>query len=77
MRLAFNVLRGNAIRALFTLYRSSLNGNTNAGRYFCPLRETQKARGNDRKRGRPGPFDILTCYIISLGYSISPISLGS
>lgn len=69
VRLAFNVLRGNAIRALFTLYGSSPNVNTNTGMDTCALWETQS--------GRPDPFDILTCYIISWGYSISPISLSS
>ena len=57
--------RGNAIRALFTLYGSSLNVNTNTGKETRPLRHT----------GRPEPFDILTCYIISWGYSVTPISL--
>lgn len=74
MRLAFNILRGNAIRGLFTLYGSSLNVNTNTGIDTRAFRERER---ETERVGEQTPFDILTCYIISRGYSITPISLGS
>lgn len=58
MRLAFNILRGNAIRGLFTLYGSSLNVNTNAGvdtRGFGERRreKVREREGDEELESRP------------------------
>lgn len=60
----------------FTLYRAFLDVNNSAGTDTGALWGTPRERETERLRA-PDPFDILTCYIISWGYSISPISLGS
>lgn len=71
VHLAFNCLHGRAVRSLLTLCRACLNVNTNTDLDVCVPWETQK----DAESRGPDPSDILTCYIISLGYSIAPIKL--
>lgn len=72
VHLAFNFLHGRAVRRLLTLCRACLNVNTNTDLDACVLWESQK----DPESRSPHPSDILTCYIISLGYSIAPIKLS-
>lgn len=72
VHLAFNCLHGRAVRRLLTLCRACLNVNTNTDLDVCVPWESQK----DTKSRGPDPSDILTCYIISLGYSITPIKLS-
>lgn len=69
VHLAFNFLHGCAVTHLLTLCRAWLNVNTNTDLDVCVLWESQK----DAESRSPDSSDILTCYIISLGYSIAPI----